>query len=321
MGRTDLGRQVRQRGLILLLLAVLADTRTGASASRVSLAPAATIRLSGAAASSVAATASGLWVTHHESSILSYVDPVTDRESATLEVGPSAASVTESLGSLWLAHYAGLPAESGLTRVDPATGRVALRVPVPSLCCEAAGGLGKVWAVDPRGALLAFDPFDGRPLSTTPVLLAPNVHVGLMADDRAVWVGSDTTPLLKVDPASAAVVATIDVGGGIPMTIAHDLVWGAGPNHVWAVDAVTGERRITLALQDTIEVFSLAVTDAAIWAGVRRPGYVGRVLRLDRATGQLTGEAEVALPARLVHAHGAVYVVDWQTNSLLRFSP
>ena len=162
---------------------------------------------------------------------------------------------------------------------------------------------------------------NGQIVSTTPVTLAPNVQLGLVADEWAVWLSSDTTPPLKVDPRTGAVIAAIELGGGIPMTIAHGLVWGAGPHHVWAVDPLTDEWRVSIALEDTIEVFGLAVTDNAIWAAVRRPGYIGRVLRLDLATGELTGEAEVALPARVLPANGDVFVIDWETNSLLRFRP
>ncbi len=262
-----------------------------------------------------------LWVTHYESSVLSQIDPLLDRETATVEVGPWAASVSNIGGLLWLAHYTPRAEDSRLTALDPSSGAVVLGAAVPPLCCELAGAGGKVWMIDPGGALLALDPATGGVVSTTPVALAPNVHMGLIADEWAVWLSSDTTPLTKVDPATGAVIAVIDVGGGIPMTVASGMVWGAGPHHVWAVDPFTDDVRVSLALENTIEVFSLVVTDDAIWAAVRRPGYVGRVLRLDRATGQLTGEAEVALPARIVLSHGDVFVVDWETNSLLRFRP
>jgi hypothetical protein len=90
---------------------------------------------------------------------------------------------------------------------------------------------------------------------------------------------------------------------------------------VWAVDPYTKETRVSIPLENTIEVFSVAFTETSLWTAVRRPGYVGRVLRLDRATGQLLGEAEVALPARVAKLQGDIFVVDWETNTLLRFRP
>ena len=173
--------------------------------------------------------------------------------------------------------------------------------------------------MDPRGALLAIDPDGGRVVSTTTVAIDPAVHIGLVGDDRALWVSSDTTALLRVDPATARVIASLDVGGGIPMALAHDLVWGASPHHVWAVDPISNEVRVRLPLDNTIETLNLAVTENALWLGARRPGYVGVVLRFDLTTGRATGEAAVSLPARLLFAFGSVWVVDWDSNTLLRF--
>jgi outer membrane protein assembly factor BamB len=305
----------------IFLLAWLLVASPSAPTEAPALTPISTVRLSGTAASGLAAAYERLWVTHYESNQISQVDPLLDRETAALDIGPLAASVSNVGGWLWIAHYGGDPESSHLTMLDPASGAVALRVAVPDLCCEVAGSRGKIWALDPRGALLALDPGTGQRMSSTPVTLAPNVHAALVADEWAVWVSSDTTPLLEVDPETGSVVSTIDVGGGIPMTIAFGLVWGAGPHHVWAVDPFTKETRVSFPLENTIEVFSIAVTETSLWTAVRRPGYVGRVLRLDRATGQLLGEAEVALPARVVELQGDIFVVDWETNSLFRFRP
>ena len=114
-------------------------------------------------------------------------------------------------------------------------------------------------------------------------------------------------------------IASLDVGGGIPMAIAHELVWGASPHQVWAVDPASNEIRMRLPLENTIETLSLAVSGDALWVGARRPGYVGVVLRYDLASRRLTGEAAVGLPARLLPAFGSVWVVDWDANRLLRF--
>jgi streptogramin lyase len=236
-----------------------------------------------------------------------------------VEVGANAGSVTAVGSQLWVAHYTNRPEHAWLTRVDPFTAIVVGRLQPPHLCCEVAGAAGRIWAVDPRGAVLAIDPDGGGVVSSTPVAIDPNVHVGLVGDERALWLSSDTTALLRVDPATARVAASIDVGGGIPMAIAHDLVWGASPHHVWAVDPASNEIRVRLPIENTIETLNLAVTENALWLGARRPGYVGVVIRFDLATGRATGEAAVSLPARLLFAFGSVWVVDWDSNTLLRF--
>jgi hypothetical protein len=63
------------------------------------------------------------------------------------------------------------------------------------------------------------------------------------------------------------------------------------------------------------------VTEDAIWLAARRPGYVGTVRRYDLATHVLTDQAAAALSARLIFAFGGIWVLDAESNELLRFDP
>jgi hypothetical protein len=295
------------------------DPPTPQPSAAAPLRPVASIPLSGSTASGLAEAGGWLWVTHFESSLLSQVDPRTGAETAVVEVGPNAGSVTAIADQLWIAHYTNQPEHAQLTRVDPQTAMVVARLQPPHLCCEVAGAAGLVWAVDPRGTLLAIDPLRAHVVSARTVPVDPAVHIGLVGDERALWLSSDTTALLRIDPTDARVVVSLDVGGGIPMTMAHGLVWGAGPHHVWAVEPATNDVRVRLELTNTIETLSLALTADTLWVGARRPGSVGVVLRVDLATGRLTGEAAVGLPARVLYTFESVWVADWDTNRLLRF--
>jgi hypothetical protein len=190
------------------------------------------------------------------------------------------------------------------------------------VCCQVAFADGSVWAIDPAGSVQRLDPVTGELIDSTPVEVDNvNGHVDLAGDDRALWVGSDTTGLTRIDPSGDTVAGHVDVGGGIPMVVAGDLLWGAGPHHLWAIDVATGEVRTAFELDDTIEMFSVAVTREAIWMAARRPGHVGVVRRYDLETHVLTGEAALALPARLAFAFDAVWVLDAQSSELLRFDP
>jgi streptogramin lyase len=287
--------------------------------SGATLRPTASIRLSGSAASGLAEGGGWLWVSHFESTFLSQVDTRAAREIGVVEVGPHAGSVTAIGPELWIGQYTTRPEDARLTWVDPSTAVVVGRAQPSHLCCEVAGAAGRVFAVDPRGVLQAVDPGTGRVTATAPVPIDPAVHIGLVGDDRALWLSSDTTPLLRIDPGTLRQVVSLDVGGGIPMAIAQGLVWGAGPRHVWAVDPAANEVRARIPLENTIETLSLAVAGDTLWVGARRPGSVGVLLRIDLASGRLTGEAAVSLPARVLNAQGFVWVVDWDTNTLLRF--
>ncbi|HZM49658.1 MAG TPA: hypothetical protein VFE68_04170, partial [Vicinamibacteria bacterium] len=148
--------------------------------------PAATVQLSGSTASGVAEANGWLWVTHFEASVLSQVDPRTGTEVGLVEVGANAGSLTAIGSQLWVAQYTTRPEDARLVRVDSLTAAVRARVTLPHLCCEVAGAAGRVWTVDPRGALLAVDP-DGGVVSSTPVAIDPGVHIGLFGDERALW--------------------------------------------------------------------------------------------------------------------------------------
>jgi hypothetical protein len=105
------------------------------------------------------------------------------------------------------------------------------------------------------------------------------------------------------------------------MILEGDLLWGASPHHVWAIEPGTGRTAESFELDDTIETFSIALTDDAIWLAVRRPGRLGTVRRYDLSTHELTGQAAVALPAKLLFAFGGIWVLDAESNELIRFDP
>ncbi len=254
--------------------------------------------------------------------MLSRVDPETEAEAGTSVVGPNGTSLTALDGRLWIARGSMGAGQSFLTVVDPSTGEAQQDIALSNVCCQAASAAGSVWAVDPGGTLLGLDPDSGEVVHSVPVVLDNlSGHVDLAGDDRALWISSDTTPLTHVDPATGETAGELDVGGGIPMLLDGDLLWGASPHHVWAIDPSTGESRVTFDLADTIETFSVAVTDDAIWVGARRPGHVGVLRRYDLATHELTGQAAVGLPARVVLAFDGIWVLDAESNEVLRFDP
>jgi streptogramin lyase len=286
------------------------------------LEPTASIPLSGGTATGMVQADGALWVVHFEDGVLSRVDPEAETEAGTNSVGPNGTSLTALDGKLWVARGSMGAGQSFLTVVDAASGEVEQEIPLSNVCCQAALAGGSVWAVDPGGTLFGLAPDSGEVLHSTPVELDNLTgHVDLAGDDRALWISSDTTPLTHVDPSTGDLVDELDVGGGIPMLLDGDRLWGASPHHVWAIDPTTGDQQLTFDLADTIETFSIALTDDAIWVGARRPGHVGVLRRYDLTTHELTGEAAIALPARVVLAFDGIWVLDAESNEVLRFDP
>jgi hypothetical protein len=91
---------------------------------------------------------------------------------------------------------------------------------------------------------------------------------------------------------------------------------------VWAVDPQTGEVVSRIELEDSIEVMSLGVGESEIWTGIRRPGRIGAVLRIDPASGEVLDEfGDIDIPARISLGFGSVWVTDSGSNRLYRISP
>jgi streptogramin lyase len=268
----------------------------------------------------LAVDSTAVWAVAYQGSSLSRVDPTTNTVTSTVRLD-NAASALAADGAIWVAAYGGGPADSALYRLDPATGRVVARVDAGEVCCDLSAGDGGVWVVDPRGAVLRVDEATNRVTQRFDVVVDRNAHINAVYAGGSVWVSSDTTPLVRID-ARTGTRTTIDVGGGVPFLVDEGLVWGAAPDKLWALDQTTGRvaRRVDLA--NSTEVISLAVGLSAIWVGIRRPGRVGAVLRLDPTTGQLRNELrDIEIPARIAIGFGSVWVTDSGSTSLYRLTP
>jgi hypothetical protein len=201
------------------------------------------------------------------------VDPRSDQVVATVVgTGQSAAtcvrSVAMGVGMVW-----GVVPGVGLVRIDPATNRVAGRVPISRVGASVAVTAAGVWAVCcPGEPGEAPDPFtvDGR--------------------------------LIRVDPTSGRVVQSIHLGSQ-PTAVAAGPsgLWVAGVGRLWRADPVTGRVVTTTRAAGDLQVGGRVVADrGAVWVAASAGGVL---LRVDPYTSRVA--------ARLVGAcGGGVAVVD-----------
>ncbi len=263
-----------------------------------------------------------VWAVSFDEGSISKIDPGTGQVVLTERLGPGAASVLSAERQLWVASYGMGPAGSKLSRIDPATGKAIADVSTGELCCDLAAGAGGIWAIDPRGDLLRVDPERTRILDRFPVPFDPEVHTNVVFGGGSVWIGSDGAAVVQVDPRTGNIERTIETGGGPPFLAKDGLVWGAAPELIWAVDASTGEVVRSFRLEDSIEVISLGIGLGSIWAGIRHPGYVGAVLRLDPSTGRVIADlSDVDIPARIAIGFGSVWVSDSGSSNVFRIEP
>lgn len=182
--------------------------------------------------------------------------PLGDRILATLTVDQAPCALAADATSVWVTSNAtGL-----LDRIDPATNTVSEHIPAGTgPCGVAVGADGRIWVADlglTVGAVLAIDP-------ATSTVTSRIEHVGpalwdLKAGFGSIWVVDRTAKqVLRIDPKTATVVASIDVG---PQASGLAVM----PAGVWVSDDTDGSiRRIDPATNTVVE--TVAIGGAPSW--------------------------------------------------------
>jgi streptogramin lyase len=232
----------------------------------------------------VAADASGVWTTQWDPGIVYRVDPTS---GAVAEIETDVVKgVLTTAGAVWVAHTH----DGAVSRIDPATNQIAATIAVgPSGTSGPnwlASGLGSIWVGVPNASVVvridqATDEVEARiaiPSRATPC-------GGFAVGDDAVWIpscdGSDW--LTRIDPATNAVVALIDMGGRgfLPMIIS-----------------------------------------GAPWISVDRGDDPAAILRIDPATNQFDRVLSPDLTFRgggdMAVAAGSLWIVDVVNDQVLR---
>ena len=280
---------------------------------------AAVIDIGGGQALSLAVDGSSIWAVSFDNSTIAKVDPTSNSVTDVVDLEGSAASALVVGSDVWVAGY-GSVAGTNLYRIDTASATLTSRFGVGELCCDLSFGGEALWAIDPAGRLLLLDPIAGDLLLAVPITIDRNAHTNVVYANGFVWFASDTTALSRFDPATHA-ITTFEVGGGVPFVARDGLLWGASTDEVWAV-AADGTVVARVSLTDSMEVLSLEVVGNDLWVGIRHPGYIGAVLRLDRATGEVMQQLDdVEIPARMVVGFGSLWITDSGSSELYRVGP
>ena len=185
--------------------------------------------------SGIAVAAGSVWVASALDDTVSRIDPASNRVAATIPIPGqgSALSLAAAGGSVWVSG------SRGLGRIDPAGNRV---TPVDVCCGEVAAGAGGLWVANGMDrTVLRVDPATGRVLARIPVppAAAPEGPFGIAAAGGAVWVTSETVEpkpgdaslLWRVAAAANRFAGTLRVGtvdrNHISPTVAagQDAVW------------------------------------------------------------------------------------------------
>jgi len=180
----------------------------------------------------LAVTPAGMWVANHHGVSLSRIDPASNQVVATIPLRSEPGDLAFAAGSVWLSELdQDRPGNYDLERLDPFTGAIIARMPVPghitfgtdgtslwlgsidenkiypvNLATDQLGppftatsplivgvGLGAVWTAS--GGLVRYDPSTGKTTRRWPFANSGGLAVGY----DSVWVGS-TRGLLRIHP-------------------------------------------------------------------------------------------------------------------------
>ena len=193
----------------------------------------ATIRVPGAEAPrgiEVAVGPSAVWVAYDlglGGGIIARVDPATNTVAATVRIPDLAGGL--AIGDRAVLVWTGTRS-SVAYQIDPATNRVAAKVPVCRGTNAVASGAGTFWITCDEGTLLRVDPVAHRVAASVGLGGQAGSAGWVAADGSVVWVANLGDTLFRVDSRSNTIVGSGSVtgpGGGYitGLTVGSDAVW------------------------------------------------------------------------------------------------
>ena len=257
------------------------------------------------------------WVVLTDSGTLAEVDLAGGRVLRSIPIGAAGQQVIADEGRLFIGRYDTGADGQGIATVDPADGSVGgITVgPVGGLALDDAD----LWAFLKTGEVRRIDPDTGSSGGSVSVHVDADAHMDIVAANGSAWVAGDRTPVHRIEGPDPHVTADIATGGGIPLAVADDLIWGARPDEIWAIDPASNRvvRHVPLVNVDEILALDVDPDAGEAWVAVRRPGRVGALLGIDLSSGALRSETPVALPAGVRLTDERAWVTDYERNELV----
>jgi streptogramin lyase len=233
---------------------------------------------------SVAAGAGAIW-TVSRTAALTRLDTATGRVTQTPLPGESS-YVWFAAGSVWVAD----DTRSHVLRIDPATRRTLADIPAGDGTSAFAADGAHAWIVNHRDATL-----ERIDLATNAITrlgrLPGEAPERMTLFAGSLWITGRGTDLLRVDPASGAVQATVEIGaGGVDVAAAGGRVWVAAAGfeddrsglpvleHLFAVDPATASVAQTLTPTGGLVVDGVATDGATLWIADLVSGRLYRLL-------------------------------------------
>jgi DNA-binding SARP family transcriptional activator/ABC-type branched-subunit amino acid transport system substrate-binding protein len=269
----------------------------------------------GTAPANVAVGEGAVWVLDANDRTVSRVDPARHGVDRTFSTGGTPTTLAAGAGAVWV----GIGGDEGayptsVARIDPASGVVDASIELPPARTNGymlGGGVSQQLIAATDEAIWVVDQdqqlvrIDPRTNRVVATVAGARAR-GVAAAEGAVWVIEDNV-LVEVDPTSNSVARRIEVDAGFLTTLA------VGAGAVWAADPLGGnvwridprpEPQLT-PIHVGLGVEWVAAGPAAVWA---TNTVDGQVHRIDPATNQATAAGALAGPAGLAVAEDGVWV-------------
>jgi DNA-binding beta-propeller fold protein YncE len=246
-----------------------------------------------------------VWVANADDGTVSRIDPDRREVIRTIGVGAPAVDLAIGQGAVWVANGS----DGTVSRIDPNVDAVVATI-------DLRGSSELVWnpayAVDAGGDSIwvAVGPRHVVRLdpATNEVMATIDVHsvpVSVAFGEEALWVVTLAARALRIEPGMNA--ATIDVAIGYPlaMTAGRDAIWiSDARGQIWRVDPGTAAVSQTIPVGKGI--VGLCADARAVWAANNAEGWVGRI---DARHGQVVGHVTVGhAPTDVALEDGIVWV-------------
>ena len=152
----------------------------------------------------VAYGANSLWTANSQSGTVTRIDPRKNKALRTIKVGGRPYDIAFGAGSVWVGNNGGT-----VNRINPKTNKLVKTIKAGTEPNGIAFAFGAIWTGDRLGnQLLKIDPTTNK-ISGRLSLDAPD---WVTPDENALWVSEESGSVVRVDPASLQVTATVKVG-------------------------------------------------------------------------------------------------------------
>ena len=235
------------------------------------------------------------------------LDPVTGAVIARIAVD-GACGLSTSPGAVWVGAAGG----GTISRIDPATNQVVATIHTGENACDPQFAFGSVWAAsDEAGAIWRIDPATNTVADRLSVPLGPDDYFSLVFAYDSVWAIDDTGDVLRIDPTTTEVIATIaTVGSPGDVSIGAGSVWVSNRGTDGKPDGVLSRiDPATNAVTTTIPVGTnpgpIVFTGGYVWVGLQGEPVV---VQVNPATNSVQSRLGVGgIPAELVATEHAVW--------------